>query len=92
MRSSSVTENACGSGSDMRPSVESGPLVRFACGLRRDFSAIVAAAETEWSSGQVEGQINRLKTIKRQMYGRAGFSLLRARVLPVLPCVAPSPP
>jgi transposase len=53
---------------------------------------VVAAAENEWSSGQVEGQINRLKTIKRQMYGRAGFLLLRARVLPVLPSVAPSPP
>jgi transposase len=68
------------------------PLVRFAWGLRRDFAAVIAAAENEWSSGQVEGQINRLKTIKRQMYGRAGFLLLRARVLPVLPSVAPSPP
>ena len=49
------------------------PLVRFAWGLRRDFTAVVAAAANEWSSGQVEGQINRLKTIKRQMYGRTGF-------------------
>ena len=38
-------------------------------------------------AGQVEGQINRLKTIKRQMYGRAGFDLLRARVLPYSPAV-----
>ena len=67
-------------------------LVRFAWGLSRDFNAVIAAAENEWSSGQVEGQINRLKTIKRQMYGRAGFLLLRARVLPVLPYVAPIPP
>jgi transposase len=59
-----------------------GPLVRFAYGLRRDIHAVTAALETTWSSGQIEGQINRLKSIKRQMYGRAGFVLLRARVLP----------
>jgi transposase len=59
-----------------------GPLVRFAYGLQKDVSAINAAVETSWSTGQVEGQINRLKMIKRQMYGRAGFQLLRARVLP----------
>jgi transposase len=35
----------------------------------------------KWSNGPVEGHVNRLKTIKRQMYGRAGFVLLRARVL-----------
>jgi transposase len=34
-----------------------------------------------WSNGPVEGHVNRLKTIKRQMYGQAGFVLLRARVL-----------
>jgi transposase len=59
-----------------------GPLVRFAYGLRRDFNAVVGAVKTSWSNGQTEGQINRLKAIKRQMYGRAGFHLLRARVLP----------
>lgn len=59
-----------------------GPVVRFAYGLRRDLGAVIAAVETPWSNGQVEGQINRLKAIKRQMYGRAGFRLLRARVLP----------
>jgi transposase len=59
-----------------------GPLVRFAYGLRKDFNAVIAAVETPWSNGQTEGQINRLKAIKRQMYGRAGFHLLRARVLP----------
>ena len=40
-----------------------------------------AAVEQSWSNGPVEGHINRLKTFKRQMYGRAGFELLRARVL-----------
>jgi len=62
-----------------------GSLVRFAFGLQKDLSAVLAAVETRWSNGQVEGQINRLKTIKRQMYGRAGFDLLRARVLPYVP-------
>ncbi len=59
-----------------------GPLVRFAYGLKKDLCAVIAAVETPWSNGQIEGQINRLKAIKRQMYGRAGFHLLRARVLP----------
>jgi hypothetical protein len=36
-----------------------------------------------WSNGPVEGQVNRLKTIKRQMYGRAGVELLRARLMPL---------
>ena len=62
-----------------------GSLVRFAFGLQKDLPAVLAAVETPWSNGQVEGQINRLKTIKRQMYGRAGFDLLRARVLPYVP-------
>jgi len=43
------------------------------------------AVEQKWSNGPVEGHINRLKTLKRQMYGRAGFELLRARVLPLPP-------
>ena len=46
------------------------------------FSAVELAIETPWSNGPLEGHINRLKVIKRQMYGRAGFELLRARVLP----------
>jgi transposase len=53
--------------------------------LQKDSDAVNAAVETSWSTGQVEGQINRLKMIKRQMYGRAGFDLLRARVLPYAP-------
>ena len=58
-------------------------LKSFVAGLRRDQSAVDAAFSSEWSSGQVEGQIHRLKLIKRQMYGRAGFALLRRRVLPL---------
>jgi transposase len=53
----------------------------FASGLRADYSAVNAALITPWSNGQVEGQVNRLKLIKRQMYGRAKFDLLRKRVL-----------
>jgi len=56
-------------------------LTSFAAGLVRDKAAVVAALSLPWSNGQVEGQIHRLKLIKRQMYGRAGFDLLRRRVL-----------
>lgn len=53
----------------------------FATSLRRDLSAVQAALELPWTTSPAEGQINRLKMLKRTMYGRAGFSLLRARVL-----------
>jgi transposase len=56
-------------------------LQTFAAGLRQDYAAVRAAIETAWSNGQTEGQVNRLKFIKRQMYGRAKFDLLRLRVL-----------
>ena len=56
-------------------------LQTFANGLASDNKAVHAALSMEWSNGQVEGQVNRLKLIKRQMYGRAGFDLLRQRVL-----------
>jgi transposase len=56
-------------------------LRRFAQGLSLDDSAIRAGLTLEWSNGQTEGQVNRLKTLKRQMYGRAGFVLLRQRLL-----------
>jgi transposase len=42
---------------------------------------VKAALTLEWSNGQTEGHINRLKLLKRQMYGRAGFDLLRCRLL-----------
>lgn len=53
----------------------------FAAGLEADMSAIQSAASHSWSNAQTEGQVNRLKMLKRQMYGRANFDLLRRRVL-----------
>lgn len=53
----------------------------FAEGIGNDLSAIRAALRLQWSNGQLEGHVNRLKLIKRQMYGRANFDLLRMRVL-----------
>ncbi|WP_431519984.1 transposase [Pseudorhizobium pelagicum] len=47
-------------------------LARFARVLRRDIDAVRNAIDMPWSNGQAEGQINRLKTIKRSMYGRPG--------------------
>jgi transposase len=57
------------------------PLASFVAELRKDIAAVQAALDLPWSTSPVEGQINRLKMIKRTMYGRAGFELLRARVL-----------
>ena len=56
-------------------------LRRFAAKLREDLPAVRAAFSSPWSNGQVEGQINRLKYLKRQMYGRAKLDRLRIRVL-----------
>jgi transposase len=56
-------------------------LTGFTGGIQRDRAAIDAMLTTAWSNGQTEGQVNRLKTIKRTMYGRAKFDLLRQRVL-----------
>jgi transposase len=60
---------------------ETGGFKGFARSLRQDRDAVHAALTLPWSTGPVEGQINRLKVIKRSMYGRAGFDLLRHRVL-----------
>ena len=57
------------------------PLADFTAGLGRDRAAVQAALDTPWTTSPAEGQINRVKAIKRSMYGRAGFPLLRARVL-----------
>jgi len=57
------------------------PLASFAKRLERDKDALLAALRLPWSNGMVEGQVHRLKLLKRQMYGRAGFHLLRERVL-----------
>lgn len=56
-------------------------LQSFVAGLRRDYAAVKAALSRTESNGQTEGQVNRLKFIKRSMYGRAKFDLLRLRVL-----------
>jgi transposase len=56
---------------------------RFVRFLRRDIEAVRNAISERWSNGQTEGQINRLKTLKRSMYGRAGTELIRARMLPL---------
>jgi len=53
----------------------------FAKGLLSDISAVRNAILLKWSNGQVEGQINKLKTIKRQMYGRCSFNLLKRRLI-----------
>ena len=53
----------------------------FAAGLETDAAAVRAALTEPWSSGQAEGQISRLKLLKRQGFGRASFDLLRRRVL-----------
>jgi transposase len=60
---------------------DSSAMRRFARTLRQDYAAVRAALTLAWSGGQVEGQVNRLKVIKRIMYGRAKFDLLRLRVL-----------
>jgi len=54
---------------------------RFATGLNADLAAVIAGLSLSFNSGPVEGNVNRIKMIKRQMYGRAGFDLLRKRVL-----------
>lgn len=56
-------------------------LASFAIGITRDAAAVRAGIVEPWSTSPVEGQINRVKTIKRQMYGRAHYDLLRKRIL-----------
>ncbi len=58
---------------------------RFVRTLRQDLAAVRNAITETWSNGQTEGQINRLKMLKRAMYGRAGIDLLRARMIPLSP-------
>ncbi|WP_408859084.1 transposase [Acidiphilium sp. PA] len=60
-------------------------LQRFARTAQGDLDAVRNAVTERWSNGQAEGQISRLKTLKRAMYGRAGVALLRARMLPFQP-------
>jgi transposase len=56
-------------------------LQRFANGLKDDYDAVKAGLTLEVSNGQVEGQNNRLKMLKRQMFGRAGLDLLAKRLI-----------
>ena len=56
-------------------------LESFAAGLQEDAASVRAALTTRWSNGQSEGHVNKLKLLKRQMYGRAKFDLLRRRLL-----------
>ena len=56
-------------------------LVSFANGMLKDKAAVAAAITSAWSNGQTEGQITKLKLVKRQMYGRGKLDLLQARVI-----------
>jgi transposase len=56
-------------------------IASFANGILKDKAAVVAAITSPWSNGQTEGQITKLKLIKRQMYGRGKIDLLQARVI-----------
>ena len=56
-------------------------LINFANGLFRDIKAVENGIKMSWSNGAVEGHVNRIKSIKRQMYGRASFDLLRKKVI-----------
>ncbi|MFC5851300.1 hypothetical protein ACFPZI_05475 [Streptomyces chlorus] len=53
----------------------------FVVGIRSDLEAVTAGLTLPFSSGAVEGQVNRIKMLKRQMFGRAGVDLLRKRIL-----------
>ena len=63
-------------GADDQPELHS-----FATGIRQDKEAVLNGLSLPYSSGRVEGTVNKIKTVKRQMYGRAGFPLLRRRVM-----------
>ena len=56
-------------------------LASFGKGITADLAAVKAALTEPWSNGQTEGQITKLKLVKRHMYGRAGLDLLRVRLM-----------
>jgi transposase len=66
---------------DVLAAAASTQLAGFVAELRKDLRAVEAALTLPWTTSPAEGQIGRIKMIKRTMYGRAGFELLRARVL-----------
>jgi transposase len=53
----------------------------FVNGLSQDIEAVKNGISMTWSNGAVEGHVNRIKTIKRQMYGRASFNLLKKKII-----------
>ena len=67
---------------DWLSEAEDSLLASLARGLNADRHAVLAALREPWSNGQTEGQINKLRALKRQMYGRASLDLLRARLVP----------
>ena len=75
------TAAAWTTGSPPRASPAQPELQSFANGIRRDYQAVRNGLTLEWSSGRVEGHNTRVKLLKRQMYGRASFPLLRKRIL-----------
>jgi transposase len=74
-----------GSSEDLDPWIEDAStlLAAFTRGIIADRAAVAAAIASPWSNGQTEGQITKLKLVKRQMYGRANLDLLRARLVAV---------
>jgi transposase len=69
---------------DLEPWLErarSSLVAAFAKGVAKDWAAVSAAISSPWSNGQTEGQITKLKLVKRQMYGRGKIDLLQARVI-----------
>lgn len=64
---------------------EASLLASFAYGIGQDRSAVQAAITLQWSNGQTDGQITKLKLVKRQMYGRGKIDLLQARLLGLSP-------
>jgi transposase len=67
----------------MKQARESGikELGSFVAGVERDYDAVRAGLTFHWSQGPVEGTVNKIKTHKRLMYGRASFTLLRQKLL-----------
>jgi transposase len=76
-----IREKAANELDDWIESAKNGLVASFASGVVKDRAAVAAAIVSAWSNGQTEGQITKLKLIKRQMYGRANLDLLEARLV-----------
>jgi transposase len=76
-----IRERDAAAGPEWQRIAAASPLAGFAKHLCRDEAAFLAALQQPWSNGPVEGQVHRLKLIKRSMYGHASFDLQRLRVL-----------